>query len=398
MTELLAPAGDMSRLRTALHFGADAVYVGGRGFSLRAGANGFSDEEMELAASLVHAAGKKLYAAVNVYARDDDFDTLDDYLKMLARAGVDALIVSDAGIIARTRQLLPDMQLHLSTQANTTNRYAAAFWASVGVNRIVTARETTLEGIKRIRDYLPPQVEIESFVHGAMCISYSGRCLLSDYLTGRGANRGECVQACRWEYKLSAGEGNPLTIGQEERGSYILNSEDMCMLPHLADLAAAGVESFKIEGRMKTQYYVASAVSAYRAGIDAMNASQPLPSYAQEEVYKHSHRRYCTGFYYGEKGRVCYETSKPDASYDFVGMVRGRSGDNLLVEQRGRFRAGETLETLAADPAYTNRTFTVNEMYDSCGNVVTDAKKVCEVLSVRCDIPLSEGDILRRKR
>ncbi|MDE6550943.1 MAG: U32 family peptidase [Clostridia bacterium] len=400
MIELLAPAGDFDRLKSAVHFGADAVYIGGAKYSLRAGAKGADGEQLALAVDYCHSRGKKLYVAVNIFADDDDIAGMRDYLISLHSAGVDAIIVSDAGIISLARKYVPDLELHLSTQANTTNSGSARFWADMGIKRIVTAREMSIDGIKRMRDALRGDAQIECFVHGAMCISYSGRCLLSDYFTGRRANKGECVQACRWEYTIGAGRGDaPLTIGQEDRGSYILNSKDMCMLPYLDSLAKAGVDSFKIEGRMKTQYYVASAVSAYRAGIDALSKGDYAPpSYALEEVYKHSHRQYCTGFYFKDRGEQCLESSKPETSYDFIAEVKGRRGDLLEVEQRGRFKIGDTLETLSADCAYTAKSFTVTDIKDTSGAPVPDAKYVCQRIVINCPYPLADGDMLRRAK
>lgn len=394
MTELLAPAGDIEKLKTALHFGADAVYAGG-GFSLRADKS--MDGDIGRGIALAHAAGKKLYAAVNIYARDEDFPALIDYIQMLSELGADGVIAADPGVISLVRKTAPNMHVHVSTQANTTNSYAAAFWADMGVKRIVTAREMSLENIRRMRDFLPEDVEIEAFVHGAMCISYSGRCLLSDYLTGRGSNRGDCAQPCRWEYTITAGGSTPLTIGESERGSYILNSADMCMIEHLKQLKDAGVYSFKIEGRMKTRYYCASAVSAYRAAIDAMEQGKPLPRAALDEVNKHSHRTYSTGFYFGG-GKVSYETSRPAQEYDFVGIVLAGSGNRYVVEQRGRFKCGQELETLCANGENTAKTFTLTNMRNESGEEIDDAKLVRERVEIICPVPMQAGDMLRRRR
>lgn len=400
MIELLAPAGDFDRLKTALHFGADAVYIGGAKYSLRASAKGVDGERLDGAVDYCHARDKKLYVALNIFASDGDMADMRDYLERVYKSGADAIIVSDPGVISLARKYVPDLELHLSTQSNTTNSYSARFWADMGIKRIVTAREMSIDGIKRMRDMLGGDAEIECFVHGAMCISYSGRCLLSDYLTGRRANKGECVQACRWEYTLGAGrDDGGLTIGEEDRGTYILNSKDMCMLPYLDALRDAGVDSFKIEGRMKTQYYVASAVSAYRAGIDALGEGNYVPPrYALEEVNKHSHRQYCTGFYFGDRGEQCLDTSKPEGLYDFVAEVKGGCDGMLEVEQRGRFKIGDTLETLAADSALTGKTFTVSRIEDMAGASVPDAKYVCQRIVIDCPYPLKAGDILRRAK
>lgn len=394
MPELLAPAGDREKLETALHFGADAVYAGGA-FSLRADKS--MDKEFAAGIAMAHAAGKKYYAAVNIYARDEDFPALEEHIVRLQEAGADGVIIADPGIISLVRKKAPALAVHLSTQANVTNGYAAAFWADMGVKRIVTAREMSLDGIKRLRDMLPPQVEIECFVHGAMCISFSGRCLLSDYLTGRSANRGDCAQPCRWEYELSAGGGAPLTVGESENGTYILNSADMCMIEHLRELLAAGVHSFKIEGRMKTRYYCASAVSAYRAALDAAMRGERAPEFAVQEVNKHSHRQYCTGFYFGA-AKESFLTSRPAQEFDFVGVVKGEKNGLYAVEQRGRFAVGEALETLCAKAENSARTFELTAMFDEGGAPLADAKAVQQTVLISCPVPLQAGDMLRRRR
>lgn len=401
---MLAPAGDAEKLKTALHYGADAIYAGGSAFSLRAGAKNFDLRQMEEGIRYAHERGKKLYVAANIFAKNSDFGALKEYLQALRDLQADGVIVADPGVLAMCRACAPELAIHLSTQANTTNRYSAAFWADQGVRRIVLARETSVEEIKEIRDYLPERVELEAFVHGAMCISYSGRCLLSNYLTGRESNRGECVQACRWEYRLSeAGRSDhPLTIGQEERGTYLLNSKDLNMLAHLDDLYRAGVTSFKIEGRMKTEYYVASVVNAYRKALDQMLAD-PLhyrPDAAlSEELYKSSHRDYTTGFYYGAQDTVCADTSQPRCDYTFVARVLEYDAQTglLAVEQRNRFKVGERLEVLSPDPAYHNAEFTVERILNGAGEEIADAKNVQQTLYIPTRMRLSERDILRRR-
>ena len=262
--ELLAPAGDMEKLKTALHFGADAVYFAGTQMGLRAFAGNFTSQEIPQAVALCHALGKKAYVTVNVFAYNDDFDVLPDYLTFLRDAGVDAVIVSDPGVIALARKIVPDLDVHVSTQANLTNAYAVRFWADQGVKRVVLAREMSLKEIAKTHEILGDSVELEAFCHGAMCISYSGRCLLSNYLIGRDANRGACVQACRWEYVFHEKKraNLPLTMSEDERGTYVMNSKDLNMINHLKEMVDAGITSFKIEGRMKTPYYVATVVNA----------------------------------------------------------------------------------------------------------------------------------------
>lgn len=401
--ELLAPAGDMSKLMTALHFGADAVYVGGSKFSLRANAKNFDGEGLKEAVEYTHARGKKLYVAVNVFADNSDFDGLEEYFKQLQEYGVDAVIISDPGVLALCRQVVPDMEIHLSTQANTTNKYSAKFWAEQGVKRIVLARETSLDEIKEIREFLPCDIEIEAFVHGAMCIAYSGRCLLSNALTGRSSNKGDCVQACRWEYSIveTRRGGEPITIGQEERGTYLLNSKDLNMLAHVGELAESGVYSFKIEGRMKSPYYVASVVNAYRKAIDMCyehGKDVKLPEQLFAELYKNSHRDYTTGFYFKDKDTVCLETSQPKCDYEFMAQVIGYREDigMLEVEMRNRFKAGDELEILSPGKHW-NEKIKIEKMYDVDMAPIEDAKIVQQRIFIPTSKRLEYLDILRKK-
>ena len=404
MIELLAPAGDLNKLKTAIHFGADAVYVGGSAFSLRANAKNFGEEELLEAVKYVHDAGKKIYVAVNIFAFNDDFDELKKYFIFLQKANVDAVIISDPGVICVCKEVAPGLEIHLSTQANTTNKYAAKFWADNGVKRVVLARETKLEDIKGIREYLPDDVEIEAFVHGAMCISYSGRCLLSNALTGRSSNRGDCVQACRWEFEFyeKNRKGSPLTIGEDGRGTYIMNSKDLNMIEHIDKLIEAGVYSFKVEGRMKSPYYVASVINAYRKAIDLYykDPKNYKPSQALiDELFKNSHRDYTTGFYFGEKDSVCLETSQPKCDYEFIAEVRGYDEEKgmLLVEMRNRFQKGDVLEVLSNNDEYWNKQLKIEEMYDEKGNPIDDAKLVQQKIYIKTDMKLTERDILRKR-
>lgn len=402
--ELLAPAGDMAKLKTALHFGADAVYVGGSAFGLRAAAANFGEKEMPEAVKYAHSAGRKLYVAVNVFAVNGDFPELREYLRFLNECGADAAIVTDPGVFEACRKYAPDMDVHISTQANVTNKYAAKFWASLGAKRIVLARETPLCDIREIYEYLDGAAEIEAFVHGAMCVSYSGRCLLSAALSGRSANRGNCAQPCRWEYELTEvnRKGERYPIYEDGRGTYIMNSGDLCMLGHLGELAEAGVASFKIEGRMKSQYYVASVVSAYRRALDAYIADPEgeLPAHALAEADKTAHRAYTTGFYFGsDRAKVSSDASQTEGGYDFVAAVKGYDASRGYadVEQRNAFSEGEELEVLSAGDA-DGRTFVVTEMYDSLGERVKDAKLVQQRLRIAVPFALEEWDILRRKK
>ena len=298
--ELLAPAGNREKLETALHFGADAVYLAGKDFGLRSYCDNFDNDRMLDAIAFCHSRGKKVYVTLNIYAYDSDLLPVTEYAEFLYKSGADGVIVSDAGIISCLRERVPKLPVHLSTQANATNSAAAVFWAKQGVNRIVLAREVSLDNIKRIRDALPSDVEIEAFVHGAMCVAYSGRCLLSAVTTGRCGNRGECAQSCRWEYALmeKTREGEYFPVSEDKRGTYILNSKDLNMLPHIDKLIGAGVTSLKIEGRAKTSYYLATAVNAYRRALDFYYANPDqfeLPDNLRDEPFKTSHRKFKIG-------------------------------------------------------------------------------------------------------
>lgn len=402
MVELLAPAGSREKLDTAIHFGADAVYVGGANFGLRAYADNFDEEGLKNAVDYAHSKGKRVYVTANIFARNSDFAPYREYLSYLKKIGVDAVIVTDTGLVWRTLEWQPDMEVHLSTQANTTNGHTVAFWAKQGVKRVVLARELSLDEIKEIKDMVGGSVELETFVHGAMCISYSGRCLLSNYLTGRDSNRGECVQACRWEYKIAEASrpNNPLTLTEDEKGSYILNSRDLNMIRHVKELAEAGIDSFKIEGRMKSEYYVGSVVNAYRRAIDAYNVSPEtyvLPENLVKELDKTSHRGYTTGFYFRGENNVCIETSKPVCEYKFMARVLGYDDDKkaLVLEQRNRFKEGDVLEVLSPDGNF-NKKIKIEKMFGEDGEEVSDAKIVQQKLFVPTDVRLFQNDILRR--
>ena len=404
MIELLAPAGDLNKLKTALHVGADAVYCGGNIFSLRANAKNFTEDELIEAVKYTHERNKKIYVAANIFAFNNDFDALGKYFQFLQKIGVDAVLVSDPGVLCCLKENAPKMEIHLSTQANTTNKYAAKFWVEQGVKRIVLARETSIEDIKEIRSFLPESVELEAFVHGAMCISYSGRCLLSNALTGRSSNRGDCVQACRWEYEIveKNRKGKPLTIGEEERGTYILNSKDLNMIEHIDKLAQAGVYSFKVEGRMKSVYYVASVINAYRKAFEIYknNPNDYKPSQMLiDELYKNSHRDYTTGFFFGEKDSVCLESAQPKCDYEFSAEVIDYNKEKkmLLVEMRNRFKKGDVLEILSNNDKYWNKQIQIDEIYDEKGNLIDDVKLVQQRVYIPTEYELTARDILRKR-
>ncbi|MBQ9786097.1 MAG: U32 family peptidase, partial [Clostridia bacterium] len=356
MVELLAPAGNFDKMQTAFNFGADAVYMAGKKFGLRAFAGNFDNEEMKNAVEYAHSLGKKVYITLNILAHEGDFNGLEEYVKFLQEIKVDAVLVSDLGIMSFIKQKAPKLELHISTQASVLNSYAINTYVSLGAKRIVLARECSLEEIKQIRKNIPKEVELEAFVHGAMCISYSGRCLLSNYLTGRDSNRGACVQACRWEYFISekTRREDKYEIQEDEKGTYILNSKDLNMIEYLKELKDAGVNSFKIEGRMKSPYYVANVVNAYRRAIDNMdNMTDALMQELKAELVKTSHRKYTTGFYFGSTEKECLESSYPIQTHEFMANVLGNNNNGkVLIEQRNRFKVGDELEVLSSGETF----------------------------------------------
>ena len=401
MIELLAPAGNLERLETALHFGADAVYLAYKKFGLRAFADNFDLDELKQAVDYCHAKNKKVYVTINILAHDRDFESLPEFLAELDKIRPDGAIVSDLGVASLIKKIAPHVPLHLSTQANLTNKYAAKEYVDFGFKRLVLARELSLPEVRKIRDFIPDDIEIEAFVHGAMCISYSGRCLLSNFLTGRSGNNGECAQSCRWEYFMrEKSRTDELTMQEDEHGTYILNSKDMNMLEHIDKLVDAGVTSFKIEGRVKTSYYVASVVNAYRRAIDHLEKfGRPYvaPGELVEDLKKPSHRMYCTGFYLGDvQNNECYETSKPKQNYDFIALTLDSTEGGAIVEMRNRFRVGDELEVLSPG-AHHNAKIIVERMQNEKGEDIDDALLVKQKVKLFTSVPLQKGDILRRK-
>lgn len=392
----------MEKLKTAVYFGCDAVYLAYKQFGLRAYADNFDAEQLKKAVEYCHANGKKVYVTLNIFAHNADFSTMPDIIRLIDEVKADGVLVSDMGVLSEVKKYAPDLDIHLSTQANTTNKYAAAFFADLGVKRLVMARELTLDEIREIRDFVPPQVEIEAFVHGAMCISYSGRCLLSNYMSGRLSNHGECVQSCRWKYALmeETREGEYYPIEEDGRGAYILNSKDLNMIEYIDKLAAAGIDSFKIEGRVKTAYYVASVVGAYRRAIDWYYAHPDnfvLPRDIANDIEKPGHRRYCTGFYFGRNNQSqCYDTSKPRQNYDFIALVTQRCSDGFIVEMRNRFKVGDELEVLSPT-ANHNKIIKVERMTDESGVDILDALLVQQKVKIYSSVLLNPGDMLRKK-
>lgn len=394
--ELLSPAGNYEKFLTALHFGADAVYLAGQAFGLRAFAGNFSMEEIKSACKEAHSKGKKVYVTVNIVAKDEDFNGLKEYVQGLQDAGVDAVIVADVGIISFIRKNFPSLDVHVSTQANITNLASAQFFADMGVKRIVLARELNINQISAIASALKGRVEVECFVHGAMCISYSGRCLLSNYLAGRDANHGECVQACRWRYFIrEQSREDELEVEEDERGTYFLNSKDLCMIRHLKALQDAGVASLKIEGRMKSSYYVACTTNAYRKAIDM------LPKQAGEEfvreLEKTSHRRFTTGFYFGEQDKEFRESSTPVQTHEFVGVVQSCENGIATIEQRNFLQEGDQVEVLSPFDEVFNKTFKILNMKNMDGESIQKANVARMLFTCNCPLQLNQGDILRRK-
>lgn len=392
--ELLAPAGNLQKLKTAFYFGADAVYLGGKQFSLRTFADNFTEEELAEGVRYAHERGKKVYACANIFARNADFARLPDYFVFLRKIGIDAVLISDPGVFRVCRKAAPDLPVHVSTQANTTNAQSAAMWKELGASRVVLARELSLGEIAQIHAE-NPDLELEAFVHGAMCISYSGRCLLSDYLDGRSSNRGACAQACRYEYELRARDREDkgwLALGEDGKGTYFLNSKDLNMSAHLAELAAAGVVSFKIEGRMKSEYYLATVVNAYRRILDGGDL-QTLG----EELSACAHRDYTTAYMLGGNAQtVSRDDSQTKGTCEFIAVVKGSQAGRVTAEMRGRFYEGEELEILSPNGSFA-KSFPVSNLRDRNGEPCADAKRVQEKYTFDCPYPLSEGDILRRR-
>ena len=399
--ELLAPAGNMEKLKMALLYGADAVYLGGKAFGLRAFGGNFTNEELQEAVDFAHKLGKKIYVTVNIFPHNSDIAKLPAYLTFLNEIKVDAILVADLGVFTLAKEYAPDVELHISTQANNTNWAAVNAWAELGASRVVLAREMSLEEIKEIREKC--SVELEMFVHGAMCISYSGRCLMSNYLTGRDANRGSCAQPCRWNYALVEEKrpGQYFPVLEDERGTYIFKSKDMCLLPYLPDVIASGVDSLKIEGRMKSGHYAASVVKAYREAIDSYFA---VPEQFEvkkewvEELDKVSHRAYTTGFYYGrptEKDQI-YGTSSYTQTSDFVGLVLDYDEKTgfATVEQRNNMKVGQEIEIF--QPHLAGYRQILQEMYNDEGEAIQVAPHPQQIVKIRMDKPVEPYGILRR--
>ena len=397
--ELLAPAGDLERLRTALRFGADAVYVGGPQMQLRAGSVGFSMDDLAEAVREAHALNRRLYVTVNAFASNSEIDALGDYAQALKALGADAVIVSDLGAIAAIRRAAPDLDVHVSTQANCLNYAAAQVYADLGATRVVLGREMSLTEIAELRAKTPASLELEAFVHGAMCMAYSGRCMISAYLAGRSANRGACAQSCRWTYHLMEEKrpGQFFPVEEDDRGTTILSSLDLCCIDFLDQIAAAGVTSFKIEGRMKSPYYVATVVNAYRKRLDALktgNADDMQLALLRRELNAASHRPYSSGFYFGELKHHAPDEGAYLQDCTFVGVVRERlSGGRILFECRNRIREGDRVELLSPDSL--GLSFVAGNIRNESGLPEPAAARPSEIYSMDCGCPAAPGDLLR---
>ena len=402
-TELLIPAGSLDVLKTAVIYGADAVYLGGEAFGLRAKAKNFTNEEIKEGIAFAHERGVKVYITANILAHNDDLAGVEQYFEELKDIRPDALIISDPGVFAIAKRVLPDMELHVSTQANNTNYGTYLFWHQLGAKRVVSARELSLQEIREIRAHIPEDMQIESFIHGAMCISYSGRCLLSNFLVGRDANQGACTHPCRWKYSVveETRPGEYMPVYENERGTYIFNSKDLCMIEHIPELVDAGIDSFKIEGRMKTALYVATVARTYRKAIDDYKKDPELyrknMEWYKEEIGKCTYREFTTGFYFGKPttDSQIYDSNTYVKNYTYLGPAEEVREDGCCrIEQKNKFSVGEQIEIMKPDGR--NVLVTVKGITDEDGNTMESAPHPKQVLWVDLGSEVSPYDILRR--
>ena len=402
--ELLIPASSLEVLKIAVIYGADAVYIGGEAFGLRAKAKNFSMEEIREGIAFAHAHDVKVYITANILAHNGDLDGVREYFAELREIKPDALIISDPGVYMIAKEVCPEIERHISTQANNTNYGTYRFWYEQGAKRVVSARELSLAEIKEIRANIPDDLEIETFIHGAMCVSYSGRCLLSNYFTGRDANQGACTHPCRWKYAVVEEKrpGEYLPVYENERGTYIFNSKDLCMIEHIPELMESGIDSFKIEGRMKTALYVATVARTYRRAIDDYKQSPELyrehMAWYQEQISNCTYRQFTTGFFFGKPSDEAqiYDNNTYVKEYTYLGIVGERNEEGLYrIEQRNKFSVGESIEVMKPDGA--NITVTVQRIVDEEGNDMESAPHPKQVLYIDLGQPLAMYDILRRK-
>lgn len=402
--ELLVPASSLEVLQVAVIFGADAVYIGGEAFGLRAKAKNFSKEDMSEGVRFAHEHGVKVYVTANILAHNQDLEGVRKYFEELREIGPDALIISDPGVYQIAKEVCPEIERHISTQANNTNYGTYQFWYQMGAKRVVTARELSLEEIREIRSRIPEDMEIETFIHGAMCISYSGRCLLSNYLTGRDSNQGACTHPCRWKYSVmeESRPGEYFPVYENERGTFIFNSKDLCMIEHIPDLINAGIDSFKIEGRMKTALYVATVARTYRKAIDDYLKDPALyeenMSWYQEQISNCTYRQFTTGFFYGKPTQEAqiYDNNTYIKEYTYLGIVGETNEEGkYCISQRNKFSVGEQIEVMK--PNGDNIGATVKSIQDEEGNQMESAPHPKQILYIDLGIKLDRYDILRRK-
>ena len=397
--ELLSPAGDMERLRAAVDYGADAVYLAGKSFGMRSAPANFTEGELAEAVAFCHSRGVKVYVTCNTLPRNREFQELPRFLAFCQEAGVDAFILSDLGVLAMAKEYAPRVHRHISTQFGVVNYAAAQACYGLGAQRVVLAREVPLAEIAEIRQKTDPALELEAFAHGSMCVSFSGRCLLSNYMADRDANRGECAQPCRWEYTLIEKErpDQPFTLLQREEGAYILNSNDMRMIQHIPAMVDAGITSLKLEGRAKSAYYVASVTQAYRRAIDFFfeHPEEPLPASILEETEKISHRAYSTGFYFGGQPGQTPDRSQYTRNYELVAICQGREGNFLRLTERNRFFRGEEVDIL--QPGTEPLTATLDELYNEDWEPIEKAPHAEMAVYWKTDLPIAAGAYLRRK-
>lgn len=401
--EILAPAGDMDCLKNALSFGADAVYLAGEEFGMRTAPKNFDNDALMQAVDLAHKSGAKIYVTCNTLPRNNELTRLPGFLEYAQHCGVDAFIVADMGVLSLAKKYAPNVQLHISTQAGIVNYESANSFYNMGASRVVLARELPLEEIVEIRAKIPADLEIECFVHGAMCVSFSGRCLISAYMTGRDANRGDCAQPCRWKYHLceEKREGEYFPVVEENGGTYLYNSRDLCMIEHIDDLVKAGISSFKIEGRAKSSYYVAVVTNAYRKALDDYfdNFNIPdykVPAWIIDEVHKISHREYSTGFFYGQEPGQTRNNGGYIREYDVVAVCEDSDGDTAFITQRNRFFKGDTLDVLP--PSGIPFSAAVCALFDENNCEVQSAPHPMQKLKMLSDVNIPKGSVLRKRR
>lgn len=402
--ELLAPAGDINKLKTAVEYGADAVYLGGESFGLRKASKNFSMEDIKWATNYLHERGKKIHVTLNIIPHNHDMEGVEDYIKDLYEIGVDALIVADPGMFMKVKEVAPDFPIHISTQGSVTNVETVKFWQKLGAERVVMARELSLKEVADIIKEVGDSIEVETFAHGAMCMSYSGRCLLSNYMTGRDANMGDCAQPCRYKYHLVEEKrpGEYFPIEEHDEGTFIMNSKDLCMIEHIDEMIEAGIASLKIEGRVKSEYYLATVIRSYRMAIDAYYKDPENYKYDPsllEEIKKVSHRDFTTGFFFGQanENSQVYKDNSYIRGYDFVGIVLGYDEETKIatIEQRNRVFVGEEIEIFG--PGIKHFDYKIEKMLDDKDREIDVANKAKQIFKIKIDQPIKKGFILRRE-